>query len=471
MKIKINIIAGVLLSMAALPACAQSGVVTLAGSGITVTDKSAELTPTGMTVGMDLCLDSLKLRSSKRIVLTPAVKGRGVERVLPEIIVNGRRQEIEYKRKDRKKYSADALDVRRKNGTEQTVHYTAVLPYEEWMKNSDVVIDEDLCGCGNVLANDATAVYRLRTPLVAYVRPAAEVKSRSLEGSAYIDFPVDKTNLYPDYRRNPTELQKIVDTINEVKEDGNVTIDGIDICGHASPESPYEHNAYLAEARAETIKTYVRSLVNLDDKIFTVSSVPEDWDGLREAVAESNLTNKDAILALIDDNTLEPDPKEWKIKASYPDDYAIMLATFYPALRRTNYTVSYTVRPFSVEEARAMLETNPRQLSLEEMYLVAQTCEPGTEEFDDVFATAARLYPDDPTANLNAACSEIERGDYEAAKHYLAKAGETPEAWNARGVTAAHEGDAAAATELFTRAADAGLPVAKENLDIMQLQY
>ena len=108
----------------------------------------------------------------------------------------------------------------------------------------------------------------------------------------------------PDYRENPRELNKIIQTINLVKEDKNTTITGISIHGFASPESPYEHNAYLAENRARTLKDYVRKLLHLEDRIFSVEFTPEDWDGLRKYVAESALEHKTEILALIDDTKL-----------------------------------------------------------------------------------------------------------------------------------------------------------------------
>ena len=144
-----------------------------------------------------------------------------------------------------------------------------------------------------------------------------------------------------------------------------------------------------------------------------------------------------------------------------------MLDNYYPALRHSDYVVSYTVRPFSVDEAKEVFRTNPKQLSLEEMYLVAQTYEPGSDEFNEVFQTAVRLYPDDPTANLNAACAEIERGDYAAASKYLAKAGDTPYAAHARGVMAMKQGDDAEARRQFTIAAQGGVKEAQQNLDIM----
>ena len=143
---------------------------------------------------------------------------------------------------------------------------------------------------------------------------------------------------------------------------------------------------------------HVKRLVNLSDDIFKVTSTPEDWEGLRQAVASGNLDHKQQILDIIDDTDLDPDAREWKIKSTYPQEYRFMLDTYYPALRHSDYVVSYTVRPFSVEEAKEILRTKPKQLSLEEMYLVAQTYEPGSDEFNEVFQTAVRLYPQDPTA-------------------------------------------------------------------------
>lgn len=45
-------------------------------------------------------------------------------------------------------------------------------------------------------------------PAVAFVSPAVEaVKNRAEEGRAYLDFPVNQTRIYPDYRRNPLNWQ------------------------------------------------------------------------------------------------------------------------------------------------------------------------------------------------------------------------------------------------------------------------
>ena len=55
------------------------------------------------------------------------------------------------------------------------------------------------------------------------------------------------------------------------------------------------------------------------------------------------------------------------------------------------------------------------------MFLVANTYEKGSQEFIDLFETAVKLYPDDVTANLNAAAAALSRKDTVYAKRYLSK--------------------------------------------------
>lgn len=442
----------------------------LANKTVMVKNVRVENTANNMVVNLDLNMDSLDLPSNMRLVFTPMVTNNTEQRLMPQIVVNGRKQEISYKRKGYKDFADNAVVVRRKNNTAQTLHYSAVLPYEKWMKNADVVVAEDLCGCGDIKDQNTVELKRMRTPFMPYMRPEAEArKVRHEQGRAFIDFPVDKITLYPEYRNNPRELDKIVNTINLVKNDKNTSITNVEIHGYASPESPYSHNAYLAENRAKTLKDYVRKLVNLDDTTFSVTSTPEDWEGLREYVAKSNLENRDAILKLIDNTTLDPDAKEWKIKSTYPADYRVMLDSWYPALRHSDYVVSYSVRPFSVEEAKEIMKTKPQQLSLEEMFMVAQTYEPGSREFNEVMATAVRMYPDNQTANINAACTRMELGDLEGAKIYLDKAGNSPEALHAKGVLAMLEGKNEEARQLLQKAKDAGAQGVDKNLQILDM--
>lgn len=419
-------------------------------------------------VGMDFCLDELNMPANRRVVLTPTIESGDNSVALQPIVINGTKQKVMYERRDYRKYP-DAMAVTRKNGKAQSFSYQAQTEYADWMRNADIVMKEDLCGCGKLDEQESEQIKKMRQPKVAYIAPVAvEQKTYSMSGRAYVDFPVDRTELHPNYRNNPRELSKIVDTINIIKKDANMTITSIEIHGYASPEAPYKHNEYLAANRATTLKNYVRQLVKLDDRLFTVKSTAEDWQGLCKYIRESNLNNRNAILKIAEDNATEPDRREWLIKSQYPEEYRTMLATWYPALRHSDYVITCNVRPFSVEEAKQLIKTKPQLLSQNEMYMVAQTYEPGSKEFNEVFAIAALMYPDDPTANLNAACADINADKWSDALRKLDKAGDSAEADNARGVCYWQIGNEAKAIESFKKAADKGCDTARKNLEDIQ---
>jgi hypothetical protein len=295
-------------------------------------------------------------------------------------------------------------------------------------------------------------------PELVYVRPEAEtMKSRSLSGSAFIDFPVDRTDIFPDYRRNGTELGKIQATIDSVRTDKDVSIVSVWLKGYASPESPYAHNKELAIGRTEALKKYIRQLFHFADGVIVTDYEPEDWEGLRRYVERSDLDHREEILAMID-SSLAPDAKEAKIKRTYPEEYSFLLRNCYPALRHTDYRIDYNVRSYSnIEEIRRIMAERPEKLSLNEFYLVAQEYEPGTEEFTAVFETAVRMFPDDPVANLNAANAAMRHDDLDAAAGYLDKAGDSAEAFYARGALAIRTKDYAAAVRHMKRADAMGL--------------
>ena len=258
-------------------------------------------------------------------------------------------------------------------------------------------------------------------------------------------------------------MQKIRGTIDIIRHDGDTRIVAVTIEGFASPEGPYAENERLAKGRTEALRNYVRGLYTFDPSIMRSSWVAENWAGLRKYVADSDLDDKNGILAVIDAENLEPDAREWKLKSAYPEQYRFLLDNVYPALRNSDYTVEYVVRSYTdIEEIKAVMKRAPQKLSLREMYAVAQSLETGSDEYREVFEVAVRMYPDDPAANLNAANIALGRNELDRAAGYLAKAGDTPEAAYARGILAAKSGDYDRAARAFGDAAARGVKQASD---------
>lgn len=422
-----------------------------------------------LTVTMDIDLSELDVNSNRAVLLTPRLVNGTDSLDLSSVGIYGHRRYYYYIRNGISTISGETEKSFKASNKPEQLEYDNHIPYENWMDGATLKFHRSDWGCcQEILVEYEGLLGRHREaffPELVFVQPKAEVmKSRSLSGSAYIDFPVDQTVIYPDYRRNAVELGKIRATIDSVRNDKDVTITQVWLKGFASPESPYRHNTELAIGRTAALKKHIGQLYHFADNIIQTDYEPEDWAGLHRYVEQSNIDHRTEILAMIDSD-MEPDAKEAKIKRTYPQEYRFMLQNFYPALRHTDYRIDYNIRTFSeADEIRRIMAEQPQKLSLNEFYLVAGKYEPGTDEFTDVFETAVRMFPNDEIANLNAANAAIRRDDFATARRYLDKAGDSAEAIYARGALAVREGDIATARKYLTKAKEMGLEKAASTL-------
>lgn len=431
-------------------------------------------------VSIDYTLtDKLNFSSNRMLTLTPIIckdtTAQSENKALAPSVYYGRKRMIIQERQQTKTF-LDAVKIdRRKNNTEQSNSQTAVIDMQPWMEECQLMLHAELCGCGNAKEEELLIpVGRILRPFptydhIAFLTPVAPpVKVDSLKGSAYLDYRVNRTELDPTYRRNPQELDSIRATIAPVRSDNNVSITYATIKGYASPEGSYQNNVRLASGRAETMRKYIVEEYALEGIDFKVSYEPEDWEGLRRHILEGSLPQKDQILSIIDDKTIKsPDARDNRLKqlACYKKD---ILEDIYPALRHSDYTIYYTIRDFTTEEAKEIFKTRPAQLSQAEMYRVAQTYEPGSADYNKLFMTAVTMFPDDEAANLNAAAIALQQKDLAQAERYLKKAGDSPQAKCNKALLKWMQGDKQQAYAMMKQAADAGCKEAQLALKEME---
>lgn len=439
----------------------------------TVKDASMESQKGKMTVGMNIDLSGMDVKSNRAVLISPVIVNGTDSVVLPEVGIYGRKRYYYYVRNDQSILTADDSKAYRTADMPDAIPYTATTDYREWMDGAQLKLNYSLYGCCNDILDENAqllAQWEKPEPFVprpVFIRPVAEAsKTRELSGTAYIDFHVNKTFIAPEYHNNQAELAKIQQTIDGVRSDKDVTITELFIKGYASPESPYKHNATLAKGRTEALKEYVQKLNQFAEGVITTGYEPENWEGLRKAVEENaSLTHRDGILAIINSDR-EPDNKEWTLKRDYPTEYQYLLKEVYPYLRRSDYRIGYTIRTYTdVEEIKRVMATRPQNLSLNELFLAALSYEEGSDAYNEVFETAVRLFPDNEVANLNAANIAMQKGDLNGAERYLLKAGNTPEAVYGKGAWAFLKGDYPTATELMKQAANAGIAEANKVLE------
>lgn len=400
-----------------------------------------------MSIKLFFDLDDVKVRSNRAMLYTPRIIGATDTVELKSVGIYGRARYLQQQRYSKNNEltlitGKEELGFRKKNRPD-TLRYEVIVPYEPWMDGARLELSNRECGCCDKVLGQATdSIYdyvdkiKPFQPAPVYLQPVAEkIKTRAISGQAFIDFVVNRTEIDPNYRNNIVELGKIRATIDPLATDEDITVKEVFIKGFASPEAPYERNAELAKGRTESLREYVSNLYNFGDVIVTAYEA-EDWAGLRAYVEKSNLKNRDAILTLIDSDR-DPDSKELMIKRSYKNDYRHLYTDCYPALRHSDYRIEYTIRSYyDVEEIKQVMFERPQNLSLQEFSLAAQSMEVGSDEFNEVYEIAVRMYPDDEIANLNAANSAMAKGNLKVAERYLAKAGETKEAVYSRAVYA-----------------------------------
>lgn len=441
--------------------------------GVSVENLRMERNGGYIAVDMFWDLSELDVDDNRAVLLTPRLVNGNDSLDLPSVGVYGRRRYYFYVRNGESMLSGKDEMSYKVSEKPETIEYHSMVPYTEWMNGSVLSLHRSDYGCCNTLLAEQNSVLGRHSevffPELVYVRPHGQIEKRdSLEGSAFIDFPVNQTVIYPDYRRNTAELEKIQSSIDSVRSDMDITITSVWLKGYASPESPYVHNKELAIGRTAALKKYIQQLYRFEGDVITTDYESEDWAGLRRYVERSNLEHRTEIITLIDSN-LEPDAKEWKIKSTYPAEYRFLLQNCYPALRHTDYRIAYTIRSYSdVEEIKRIMRERPQKLNLNEFYLAAQEYEPGTDEFADIFETAVRMFPDDAIANLNAANATMRRGDLIGAKRYLAKAGDSPEAIYARGALAIRQKDYDSAGRYLNEAKSLGLEQAGITLEQLE---
>lgn len=419
-----------------------------------------------LNVSVDMDLFAIPVKSTQTVIYTPYIANGTDTLFLSPVAVLGRRNYIQYQRGNLKDIVPPTASVFKKSEIKDNYLYTDVLEFLPWFDGAILSVKAERYGCAGCSQGtetfDGVVVAR---PLqfrpadwAQYVQPKAEgIKIRDLEGRANVEFPVNKTVLLSDFRGNYAELDTIKRTIDVVRNDSNCTIKSIAIRGFASPEGPYDNNVRLAKGRTEALCTFVEQFYRLPKGFIKASYEPEDWDGLKDRVEQLDIDNRESILAIIDDSSLEPDARDNRIKSLFPEQYQFLLEHIYPALRHSDYRIEYEVRSFSdpVKILEVMRE-QPKNLSLEELFVAAQSLEPGTPEFNEVFEVAVRLFPSSEEANLNAGINAMNRGEYDAAAKYLERAGDNADADYARAVLAIAIKDYDVAQKLLDDLAKAG---------------
>lgn len=458
---------------------AQNAVTT---NGVRISDIEMERSGNHLNVGMTLDMSDLHVRSNRSLQITPIVTNGNEIYQLPAVVIDGRRRSIVHKREEMEFVDPTNTYIRRYNRTEQATEYDVQVPYEAWMDNSELILREEWTSCHDAaLSEELIAIAEISQPQsqpstttptssistlprMAYAIPTTSDATQSEQSSIDILFAVNQSNInaaFMDNKEQIDELRKALANSSDIKE--------IHLTGYASPEGPYEFNKALAARRAESVKKYLanNNLGATTDVV--VHSYPANWNEVKRLLNDTYIENWQGITAIIDDTSISAADKNSAIRKKYPVEYEFMLRSWYPKLRMTDITINHKKRDLSVNEAKRILQNNPSQLSLEDIYMIALTYEKGSKEWDEIILLAVENYPQSPEARVNAANVAMANGDYAKAAQYLqGLPTNMPEAINSRGILAMSQGNYAEALNLFEQAQRAGVSEAAYNITLVR---
>lgn len=199
--------------------------------------------------------------------------------------------------------------------------------------------------------------------------------------------------------------------------------------------------------------------------------IPEDWDSLTSLVRESDMMFRDATLDLIDNVEIAKGRERMLMSLADGKPYRYLSEKIFPAVMRVDYRIEYTRKPLDTAESLQLLRSGKQHaLRLSEFFAVAGSYPAGSTEYNDVLDLAARLFPDSPEANINAAAVALSKKELSKARGYLERFATLPLAYNNMGILCLLEGNRDKAEVYLTMAAAAGVEQAAKALEKLRIE-
>jgi tetratricopeptide (TPR) repeat protein len=315
----------------------------------------------------------------------------------------------------------------------------------------------------------ATATLADASTVTPAVAPDAFQRIIADKYNADILFLINQANIRDNQLRT-AEMTGLNQQLKDANADAKREIQEVNISSYASPDGALDFNTKLAQSRETTTKTYMENqLKGMTFGELTADFTPEDWEGFRRLVSESNIQDKDLILSVL---SMYKDPEEREREIHNLSHVFDQLAEeILPQLRYSRITATINTIGKSDEEIAAAYAADPSQLTVEEiLYYGAQVSDPDKKA--EVYAKAAQLYPTDYRTYNNLGMAQYAQGNYADAASSLKQAARLqPSAGEPQmnlGLVSMVSGDYDDAQSRFGNAA--GVPEVSEALGVYYLK-
>ncbi len=271
------------------------------------------------------------------------------------------------------------------------------------------------------------------------------------------------------------DVAGMTDYVKAATENERVDLKGIEVSAYASPDGELDLNTKLSGNREGSASRFIKrdlkkAKVELpeDEELFSMLTTPEDWEGFKKLMEESDVQDKDLILRVL---SMYSDPvvREKEIK-NIAEAFEEIKVKILPELRRSVFTVKVEKIGWSDAELKQWVVDNMDTLVLEELLYSASLFEDNETKLA-LYGMAWEKHPKCIRAANNVGVTKLAMKDlagskkaFEAAKaikdHNIVK--------NNLGVIALREGNIETAEQLFSAASGAGEEV-NQNLAAIKI--
>jgi len=311
--------------------------------------------------------------------------------------------------------------------------YSDVVPYQEGMKKSELVLR-------------ATATYKTKTLPFDEVKLADGVIATSTyvwlnaepimmadhfkrivpeAEMADIMYQINRANIRSKQLKSE-DIKTLKTFLKEAEAAKNMELVNTEISSYASPDGPLDFNDKLSQKRSSSSSRFFerelkRAKVEGAQKegFLTTKTTAEDWDGFKSLMEKSDIQDKDLILRVLSMYS-DPAVREKEIK-NISAAYKVIADKILPQLRRSKITVNVNKIGFSDEEINDFVTSNPDTLGLEEV-LYAATLTDNLDQKLKIYTLATEKNPKCVRAANNVGYVYAKMGKMEEAKAAFEKA-------------------------------------------------
>ncbi len=288
---------------------------------------------------------------------------------------------------------------------------------------------------------------------------------------ADIHYIINRANLRNE-EISKEDVKKFLEYTQNANEDERIDLRDIEVSAYASPDGTIDFNTELAGKRKDTSSDFLaKELRELGvDMNLKTRYTPEDWEGFKEKVEQSNIQDKELILRVLSMYT-DPEVREREIR-NLSETFTALADEILPQLRRAKLLSSIEMIGKTDEELMSIAKSDPASLNPAELLYAANLFSDLDEQLS-VYNSFIKVYPNDWRGPNNAGYVLVKQMNYERAKSLFEKAeslkNDEPIIKNNLGAIALYENRVDDAETLFGSASGAGDEV-NYNLGIVSIK-